>query len=429
MSLIFFTNALLVDPDSGHEGGGSVVVQDGLIRDTGAHLHKAPEGAQIIDCGGHVLCPGLTDMRAFLGEPGTEHRETLASAGKAAAAGGVTTVICSPDTDPAIDNPAIVSFIRQRARETSCVNILPAAALTKGLKGQEMTEIGLLQEAGAVAFTDGARSISSARVMKKIMTYGRDLDALIMHHTEDMDLKGSAVMNAGEYASRLGLSACGSDSEAIMLERDLRLVHSTRARYHAALVTCRDSIELIRRARQDGLDVTAATSINHLTFNETDVASYRTFFKLTPPLRTEDDRLALGEAVADGTIDIIVSDHTPQDVEQKRQPFADAADGAIGLETMLAAGLRLVFAGTLTLPQLLRAMSFNPCRRLGLAGGRLAKGAPADLLLLDTDAPWIVDPSALHSRSRNTPFDEARMTGQVLKTFVAGKCVFEQNTE
>ncbi len=420
---LLFKNATLVDPENRTESSGDLLVEGGVIRAVAPQLDTPPD-AEIIPCRGKILAPGIIDMRAFLGEPGSEHRETLSSASQAAAAGGITTIICSPDTNPAIDDPAIVSFINQRAEATSLVNILPAAALTKGLHGKEMTEIGLLQDAGAIAFTDGTHSIASARVMKKIMTYARDLNALIMHHTEDSDLKGTAVMTSGEYASRLGLPACGTDTEALMLERDLRLVRSTRCRYHAALVTCRDSIELIRRAKSDGLDVTAATSINHLTFNETDVASYRTFFKVSPPLRCEEDRLALAQAISDGTIDCIVSDHNPQDVEQKRRPFAEASDGAIGFETLLAAALRHVFSGALTLPDVFRALSYNPAQRLGLAAGRLTAGAPADLIVVERDAPWVVELGNLHSRSRNSPFEGARMTGQVMQTFVKGQCVF-----
>ncbi len=278
-------------------------------------------------------------MRAFIGEPGADHRETLASASQAAAAGGVTTIICQPDTSPAIDDPAIVDFVLRRARDTAIVHVHPMAAITKGLEGKEMTEIGLLKAAGAVAFTDGDRSVTNAQVMRRALTYARDFDALIVHHTEDPDLVGDGVMNEGEFAARLGLLGIPPAAETIMLERDMRLVALTGGRYHAASITCADSLEVLRRAKDAGLNVTASASINHLTLNENDIGSYRTFLKLSPPLRAEDDRKRLVEAVASGLIDVVMSDHNPQDVETKRLPFAEASPGAIGLETMLTAGL------------------------------------------------------------------------------------------
>jgi len=286
-----------------------------------------------------------------------------------------------------------------------------------------MTEFGLLREAGAIAFTDGPRSIANARVFRRALTYARDFDALIVHHTQDPDLSADGVMNEGEFASRLGLPGIPAAAEAIMLERDMRLVALTGARYHAAAVTCRASLEILRRAKADGLPVTASTTINHLTLNENDIGAFRTFCKVSPPLRHEDDRLALVEAVKQGLVDTIVSDHNPQDVETKRQPFAESADGAIGLETMLAAGLRLVHDGSLSLPALMRALCAQPARILGLPTGRLAPGAPADLILFDPDEPFVLDPATLKSRCKNTPFDGARLQGVVARTLVAGRVV------
>jgi dihydroorotase len=364
-------------------------------------------------------------MRAFLGEPGAEHRESIATGSQAAAAGGVTTVVSMPDTNPVVDDPAIVDYLLRRARDTAIVNIHPAAALTKGMRGEEMTEIGLLKQAGALYFTDGARTISNARVLLRALTYARDFDALIVHHTEDPDLAGNGVMNAGEFASRLGLSGRPIEAETIILERDARLVRLTKSRYHAAAITNRDSLDIVNRSKNDGLAFTCSTTINHLSFNEGDIGDYRTFFKVTPPLRGEADRIALAEAVKSGLIDVIVSDHNPQDAEQKRQPFAEASDGALGIETMLTGGLRLVHSGDLSLPTLLRAMSTRPAELLGLPGGRLQKGAPADLILFDPDEPFVLDPATLHSKSKNTPFDEARLQGRVLRTLVAGRTVYE----
>lgn len=422
---LLFADARLVDPAGETDRRGGLFVEGGIIRDAGPHLTRAavPEGTEVIDCGGLVLAPGLVDIRCFVGEPGYEYRETIASATAAAAAGGVTTLVCQPATDPVIDDPAIVDFLLRRARDTGIVRVHPMAALTKKLAGREMTEFGLLLAAGALAFTDGARSVTDTLVMRRAMTYARDFDALIVHHTEDPDLVGEGVMNEGEFSTRLGLAGVPVEAEAIMLERDMRLVKLTGARYHAASITCRDSLAIIARAKTEGLPVTAAVTVNHLTLNENDIGSYRTFCKLSPPLRTEDDRLALADALADGLIDVVVSDHDPQDVETKRLPFAEAAPGAVGVETMLPAALRLVHAGQVSLLQLLKALSTNPARLLGLPGGSLAPGAPADLVLVDLDEPWVLDRDSLKSKCKNSPFDEARLTGRVVKTCVAGRIV------
>ncbi|NWG23992.1 MAG: dihydroorotase [Pseudorhodoplanes sp.] len=424
---MLLANARVVDPSRDLDFPGDVLIADGVIREAKRGIGAAgvPQGAEIVDCKGRIVAPGLIDMRAFVGEPGAEHRETLATASLAAAAGGVTTIVCQPDTNPVIDDHAIVDFILRRARDTAIVHVAPMAALTKGLEGREMTEIGLLKSAGAVAFTDGARSVTNAQVMRRAMTYARDFDALIVHHTEDPDLAGEGVMNEGEFAARLGLHGIPKAAESIMLERDMRLVALTDGRYHAASVTCAESLDVLRRAKDAGLSVTASASINHLTLNEIDIGPYRTFFKVAPPLRAEEDRMAIVEALASGLIDVVMSDHNPQDVETKRLPFAEAAPGAIGLETMLTAGLRLVHAGQIDLIQLLRAMSTRPAEILGLPGGTLRPGAPADLVVIDPDLPWVLDPEELKSKCKNTPFDEARMTGRVVRTVVAGRTAYE----
>ncbi len=421
-------NARLVDPAALTDRRGGVLVLDGTIADVGEAVRAGglPEGTRAIDCGGDVVAPGLIDLCAFVGEPGAEHRETIATATAAAAAGGVTTIVASPATNPPIDDPAVVDFLLRRARDTGRVRVLPAAALTKGLAGKEIAEIGLLQAAGAVAFTDGSRSVSSAQVLRRALTYARDFDALVMHATEDRDLVGEGVMNEGEFASRLGLAGIPREAEAIVLDRDLRLVALTGTRYHAALVTTTLSVERLAEAKARGLPITAATSINHITLNESDIGDYRTFLKLSPPLRREEERIALVEAIASGIIDAIVSDHNPQDVETKRLPFAESEYGAVGLETMLSAGLRLVHSEHLTLPQLLRAMSTRPAEILRLPQGRLARDAPADLIRFDPDEPFVLDPATLHSRCKNTPFDEARLQGRVKLTLVAGEIVHEE---
>lgn len=424
---ILLANARIVDPSRDLDIAGDLLIADGLIREARRGIGAAgvPEGTEIVDCRGRLVAPGLVDMRAFIGEPGAGHRETLASASLAAAAGGVTTVICQPDTTPAIDDAATVDFVQRRARDTAIVHVHPMAALTKRLEGKEMTEIGLLKAAGAVAFTDGARSVTNAQVMRRAMTYARDFDALIVHHTEDPDLVGEGVMNEGELAARLGLIGVPTAAETIMLERDMRLVGLTGGRYHAASITCAEALKVLQRAKEAGLPVSASASINHVTLNEVDVGPYRTFLKVVPPLRAEQDRLALVEALKSGLVDVIMSDHNPQDVETKRLPFSEAAAGAVGLETMLAAALRLVHNGAIDLMTVLKAMSTRPAELLGLPGGTLRAGAPADLIVVDLDDPWVVDPSSLHSKCKNTPFDESRFEGRVLRTIVAGRTVYE----
>jgi dihydroorotase len=421
-------NARLIDPARETEECGGVLIIDGIIRDLGPQVIAAslPPHAHIIDCAGDVVAPGLIDMCAFVGEPGAEHRETIATATAAAAAGGVTTILARPDTNPPIDEPAVVDFLQRRARDTGIVRVLPIAALTQGLHGEEIAEIGLLKEAGAVAFSDGPQSLRNARVMRRVMAYAKDFDALIIHFTQDPDLATDGVMNEGELATRLGLPGVPREAEAIMLDRDIRLVALTGARYHAALISTTLSLDAIRAAKAAGLPITCGTSINHLALNENDIGDYRTFLKLAPPLRREDERLALVQALAEGLIDVVVSDHNPQDVETKRLPFAEAEPGAIGLETMLSAGLRLVHAGEIELPRLLAAMSSRPAEILGLPQGRLEIGTPADLIRFDPDEPYVLDPATLHSRCKNTPFDEARLQGRVKLTIVAGELVWRE---
>jgi dihydroorotase len=423
---VTYLNARLLDPASGKDEPGGLLVRDGVIADMGPHLRRnAAERSRVIDCRGHLLCPGLVDMQVFTGEPGQEHRETLKTASFAAAAGGITTIVVMPDTEPVIDQVALVDFVQRRARDNAPVHVHVMAAMTRGLKGQEMTEIGLLKRAGAIAFTNGKNSIASARVMRNALLYAKDHDALIVHHTEDATLSDGAVMNSGEVATRLGLRGVHKAAETIVLQRDVSLVEITGSRYHASGITCGESLDVVRTAKARGLRVTCGVSVNHLTLNENDIGPYRTFFRLRPPLRSESDRQAMVRGILSGDIDVIVSAHDPQDADVKRHPFAEAADGAIGLETLLAAALRLHHAGDVELLPIIRAMTYNPAKLLGLPGGRLEKGAPADLILVDLGLPWVVDKNQIRARSKNSPFDESKMQGRVLSTMVAGRIVYE----
>jgi dihydroorotase len=423
---LHLVNARLIDPD-GYDGPGAVRVAKGVIEDVvrGASPRPAEAEALIVDCGGLPLAPGVVDMRVFVGEPGARHRESFRSVGAAAAAGGVTTIVAQPDTTPPLDDPALVQFVLARARDVSPVRVHAMAALTRGLGGSEMTEQRFLLDAGAVALTDADRAVADARLMRAIMTYAGGQGALVVHHCQEPSLSRGSCATSGEFASRLGLPAAPAIAERIMLERDLALAGSTGVRYHADQVTTGAALPPLRRAKEAGLRSTAATSIHHLTLNEFDVADYRTFFKLTPPLRSETDREAVVDALAEGLIDVIVSSHLPQDEEAKRLPFEEAATGAVGLETFLPACLRLVHAGRIDLVTLFRRASRAPAELLGLPGGRLARGAPADLVLFDPNAPFVLDRDKLRSRSKNTPFDRARMQGRVLGTWVGGALVYE----
>jgi dihydroorotase len=427
MNATVLKNLRILDPSRNLDETGTIIIgEDGRILAAGqdAQNQGTPEGAVVRDCRGLVATPGLIDAGVHVGEPGAEHRETIESASRAAAAGGVTSFIMMPDTDPVIDDIALVEFVQKTARDKAIVNVYPAAALTKGLDGKEMTEFGLLQEAGAVCFTNGRQGLSDSLLLRRAMTYAREFDAVLSLELREKYL-GNGVMNEGLFASWLGLSGVPKEAEIIPLERDLRLAALTRARYHAAKISVAESAEAMRVARSRGANVTCGVSINHLSLNENDIGEYRTFFKLSPPLRSEDDRIAMTEALADGTIDIIVSSHDPQDVDTKRLPFADAADGAIGLETMLSAALRLHHDGRVPLMRLIDAMSTRPAQIFGLEGGTLKPGAKADITLIDLDEPWIVTKEEIISRSKNTPFDEARFSGRAVATFVAGKCVHD----
>ncbi|SFU03646.1 dihydroorotase [Sedimentitalea nanhaiensis] len=436
MSVQLFTNARLIDPEAGRESYGNLLATDGRITEIFPEHTEfeqmfrtrniSLEAVEIIDCENRCLAPGIVDIGVKVCEPGDRHKESYRSAGLAAAAGGVTTLVTRPDTSPAIDTPESLEFVTRRANAAGPVNVLPMAALTKGRQGREMTEIGFLMDAGAVAFTDCDHVITNTKVFSRALTYARSLGALIIAHPQDPGLSDGACVTSGKFASLRGLPAVSPMAERMGLDRDIALLEMTGARYHADQITTARALPALARAKRNGLDITAGVSIHHLTLNELDVADYRTFFKVKPPLRAEEDRIAVIEALRDGLIDIISSMHTPQDEESKRLPYEEAASGAVALETLLPAALRLVHAGHLDLPTLFGALALNPARRLGLDCGRLSPGAPADLVLFDPDVPFVLDRAMLHSKSRNTPFDGARMQGRVLATFVAGTPVYRR---
>lgn len=427
MSAIAILNARLLDPASDYDGAGSVLIEDGRIVEVvhGAGA-AAPDGVEVVDAGGRCLAPGLIDIRVKTGEPGAEPKETLKSAALSAAAGGVTTIVVQPDTDPAIDDPAMIDHIQRRGAALELVNVRAAGAATKARDGQRMAEIGLMDEAGALYFTDGDKVIVNTRTLQRVMSYAAAFNALIACRPADPWLSEGAVATSGELATRLGLASVPAIAERIQLERDLALVEQTGARFLVDQISTEGALETLARARAKGLEVAASVSINHLCFNEIDIGDYRTFYRLDPPLRAESDRQALIEAVREGLIDAITSAHAPAPAEDKRRPFAEAAPGAIGLETLLPAALTLHHEDGLDLLDVLRPLTHGPATLLGLEAGRLAAGAPADLVLFDAGAPVVVDADALRSKSKNSPFDGRRLQGKVAATFVGGRRVFDQ---
>lgn len=427
MTQTLFINARLIDPVAQTDNLGALLVKDGLIAQVFEEAAPKVDGAVIVNCAGKCLAPGIVDIGVKVSEPGERHKESFRSAGRAAAAGGVTTIVTRPDTLPAIDTPEVLEFVARRAAQDAAVRVLPIAALTKGRDGHEMTEIGLLLDAGAVAFSDCDRVVTNTKVYSRALTYARSLDALVIGHVQEPILSDGAAVTSGKFASLRGLAGVSPMAERMALDRDIALLEMTGARYHADQITTARALPALERAKRNGLKITAGVGVHHLTLNELDVADYRTFYKLKPPLRSEEDRVAVVRAVAEGLIDIICSMHTPQDEESKRLPFEEAASGAVGLETLLPAALRLYHAEMISLPRLFAALSLNPSRLLGLPTGRLREGAPADLVWFDPDAPFQLDRATLKSKSKNTPFDGARLEGIVLGTWVGGNLVTGEN--
>lgn len=417
------TNAKLIDPAKSKVEAGAILFTDKIL-DVGA-VTSAPDGAEIIDAGGAHIAPGLIDMRVTIGEPGAEHKETFKSAGRAAASGGVTTMVMMPHTTPVLDDQSLIDFVLRRGVDRSGgVHILPAAALTKHLDGELMTEIGLMAEAGAAFFTNGDKPITSSRVLRRALSYASAFDALIAHRPEDPFLAEGGVMHEGDLAARLGLPGIPAAAEAIMAERDLMLAELTGGRLLLDMLSAATTLPALKRAKERGVKAYASVNVHHLVLNEQDVDGYRTFAKLSPPLRSEDDRRALVQAVADGLIDVIVSGHDPQHAEEKRLPFEEAAFGAVGLETLLPAALTLAHNDDVALPALIRAMTLKPAELMKLPQGRLSKGAPADIILIDTGTPFRLDSDKLKSKSNNSPFDEKLLQGAVKRTFISGKTIF-----
>jgi len=424
----YLTNARIIDPKNDiDEIGGIIIDSKGLIKAVGKKVANGnlPSSADKINLNKQVLIPGIVDMRVFVGEPGYEYKENFRTLSNAALSGGVTSVVSMPNTSPTIDNVSMVDFLKRRGRDKSKINIFPAASLTKNADGKQMTEFGLLKRKGIIAFTDGVKTVQDPQIMARIMSFASQSESLIMQHAEDNILSKDGLINEGEISTRLGLKGIPALAEKIIVERDLSFLEEYFCKYHISQISSEKTISVIKKAKKEGKIFTTGVSINNLSLNENDIGDFKTFLKLSPPLRTEKDRLALVQSVEDGTIDVIVSDHKPQDEESKRLTFAQAATGATGVETLLPLALELYHNNSVKLKKLIAAITTNPAKILGINKGSFDKGNDADLCVIDINKPWVVNKERLKSKSKNTPIENRKLQGQVLKTFVKGELVYE----
>jgi dihydroorotase len=423
---VAYKNARLIDPETGLDAKGGLLTIGNTIADIGERLFNdgIPEGAEVVDCGGHVLCPGLLDIQVHFREPGFEYKETIETGSKSAAAGGVTTVACMPNTKPVIDDPAMVAFVHKRARETGYVNVRTYAAISKAMKGESLTEMALLVAEGAVGFTDDGLPMMNAQIMRQALTIGRELGVPIAQHAEDLNLTCGGCMNEGPVATRLGLPGIPNASEAVIVARDIILAELTGGQYHVLHISTAEAVELVRQAKKKGLRVTAEAAPHHFTLTDEAVAEYRTFSKMNPPLRAERDRQAVIAGLADGTIDAIATDHAPHDQESKRVPMEVASFGIVGLETMLPLSLNLVRQKIMPLRDVLAAMTYKAADIIHVNAGRMQKGRPADLALIDLEQRWTTLNDDLASKSKNSPFDGSALQGRAVRTVVGGEVVY-----
>lgn len=424
---VAYINARLIDPETKLDVKGGLLTDGDKIADFGAKLFNngTPDGAEVVDCKGNILAPGLLDIQVHFREPGQEYKETIETGSMSAAAGGVTTVATMPNTKPVVDDITVIAFLQKRARETGYVNIRPYAAITKGQKGEELTEMAMLVEAGAVGFTDDGLPVMNAQIMRQALTIGKDLGVPIAQHAEDHNLSCGGCMNEGWVATKLGLKGIPNASESVIVARDILLAELTGGQYHVLHISTKEAVELVRQAKKKGLRVTAEAAPHHFMLTDEAVLGYRTFSKMNPPLRSEADRKAIIAGLADGTIDAIATDHAPHDTESKRVPMDVAAFGIVGLETMLPLALELYHKKTMSLRDVLAAMTYKPADIIHVASGRLKKGAVADLAIIDPDAEWVIDNDTLNSKSKNSPFDGRKVKGRAVRTVVGGETVYK----
>ena len=424
----YIINAKIVDPSNNiNEIGGIIIDDKGKIKAIGKKITKEniPKKSEIFDAKKNYLFPGIVDMRVFVGEPGYEYKENFKTLSKAALSGGVTSVVSMPNTLPVIDNVSMVDFIKRRGRDKSEINIFPSASLTKNTEGKNMTEFGLLKKKGIIAFTDGLKAVQNTGIMSKIMNYAKDVNALIIQHAEDNELAKNGLINDGEISTRLGLEGIPSVAEKIIVERDLSLLEDYFCRYHISQISSHKTVEVIKRNKNEGKKFSCGVSINNLSLNENDIGDFKTFLKLSPPLRSENDRRTLVQAVDDDIIDVIVSDHKPEDEDSKRLTFKQANTGASGIETLLPLSLELFHNGSLKLETIIKKLTINPAKILGIKKGTLKIGSDADLCIVDINKPWKVDKSKLLSKSKNTAIEDKKLQGQILRTYINGNLLFQ----
>ena len=425
----FLINAKIIDPSQNMDIlGGLIIDEKGKIKAIGKDVNKSniPSKAEVIDMKKNIIIPGIVDMKTFVGEPGYEYKENFRTLSQAALAGGVTSVVSMPNTKPVIDNVSMVDFIIRRGRDKAKVNIFPFASLTKNMDGNSMTEFGLLSDKGIVGFTDVIKTVQNTEVMSRIMNYASDIGVLIVQHAEDYELSKNGLINEGEVSTRLGLTAIPSIAEKIIIERDLSLLEEHPCRYHISQISSQKSLEVIKKNKSNGKKFTTGVSINNLSLNENDIGDFKTFLKISPPLRSEEDRLSLISGIKNGLIDVIVSDHKPEDEESKRLPFAQAAIGAIGVETLLPLSLELYHNESLSLKKIIETLTINPSKILNIKKGSLKKGSDADICVFDLNKPWMVKAEKLKSKSKNTAIEDRKLQGKVLMTFLNGELVFNQ---
>jgi dihydroorotase len=425
----YLINARIIDPKNQmDEIGGLIIDINGKIKAVGKKVANGnlPTGAEKIDLKRQILIPGIVDMRVFVGEPGYEYKENFRTLSNAALSGGVTSVVSMPNTSPVIDNVSMVDFLKRRGRDKAKINIYPAASLTKNIEGKQMTEFGLLKRKGVIAFTDGLKTVQNPQVMSRIMNYAGESGALIMQHAEDNILSAGGLINEGEISTRLGLKGIPFLAEKIIVERDLSFLEEYNCRYHISQISSGKTLSTIKRAKEEGKIFSTGVSINNLSLNENDIGDFRTFLKLSPPLRTEQDRLSLINAIDEGLIEVIVSDHKPEDEESKRLTFAQAATGATGIETLLPLALELFHNDSLKLNKIIATLTSNPAKILGIDKGSLQIGRDADLCVVDINKPWVVNKNELLSKSKNTPIEDRKLQGQIIKTFIKGEIAFER---
>ena len=421
-------NAHIIDPSQKMDEIGSIIIDDkGKIKAIGKNIKKsdASSSTDIIDINNHIVIPGIVDMKAFVGEPGYEYKENFRTLSQAALAGGVTSVVTMPNTKPIIDNVSMVDFVIRRGRDKASINLFPCASLTREMGGKEMSEFGLLSAKGIIGFTDVLKTVQNTETMAKIMDYASDVGVLIMQHAEDYELSKNGCINDGEVSTRLGLEGISYIAEKIIIERDLSLLREFSCRYHVNQISSKESLDVIKRNREKGLEFSVGVSINNLSLNENDIGDFKTFLKLSPPLRLEDDRIALVQGVKSGLIDVIVSDHTPEDEEGKRLPFAQAATGAVGIETLLSLSLEMHHNDSLSLTKIVETLTINPARILKINKGTLKKGSEADICVFDLDKPWVVNADNLKSKSKNSAIEGRKLQGKVVMTFLNGEVVFK----